>query len=212
MIVIFNGPPGSGKDLCCEYLKTQGYNHIEFKSKLFEDCIEYYNVDKDWFFGGYDRLTKDKPEELLGGLSRREALINISENIIKPKLGSDYYGYVAANKMQIGENYCISDGGFIDELSHIINKFRDDILMIRLYRDNSDFNLDSRRYINFNDFVGECICGHSTNLSELNKQHFDKTINISGGIIHNNGNTEELCNAINTLIKEKNDRQNNNKQ
>lgn len=213
MIVVFNGPPGSGKDEACSYLKNIGFKQIEFKNKLFEDCIKYYNVSSEWFFEGYTREQKEIPEEKLGGLSRRSALIHVSENVIKPNYGNDYYGFMASKEMEEDIDYCISDGGFVEELSHIINKFGDDFLIIRLYRENSNFNLDSRRYINFTELLGEHVCGYkTTNVSELELQSFDKTINVSGGIIHNNGSKAELYKAINAIMKEKNDRQNNNKQ
>ena len=92
MILIFNGPPGSGKDLCCEYLKSKGFEHIEFKNQLYVETIKYFGVDKQWFFDGYTRERKEIKEPLLNGMSRREAMIHVSENVLKPKYGNVYFG------------------------------------------------------------------------------------------------------------------------
>lgn len=208
MILICNGAPGSGKDAICEYLKTKNFKHIEFKEQLFIDTINEFNVDEKWFFEGYTREQKDIPEERLGGKSRRTALIHTSENVYKKKYGNDYYGRQAANKMKPYGSYCISDGGFIEELSHIINKFgKDDILMIRLYRTGSSFEGDSRKYINCANTIDTYICGEKTNTEILETQCFDETVELNNVIIHNNGTLYELYDVIDNIIRKFDERQ-----
>jgi len=148
--IIFNGPPGSGKDEACHFLKTNyGYKHLEIKQQLFVDTVEYYGVDLDWFMSNYNtRLEKERARPELGGISKREALIHVSENIMKPKYGKDYYGYKTAEAMDCVSRYCLSDGGFVEEVLPIINNVgQDNICIVQLYRNGCSFSSDSRNYI-----------------------------------------------------------------
>lgn len=214
MILIFNGPPGSGKDQACLHLKNKGYKHIEFKEQLFKDTIEHFGVTEEWFFSGYDQVTKNLPEEKLGGKSRRQALIHVSENVNKLLYGNDYYGYKAAEKMFIGTDYCISDGGFVEELSHIINKFGgDEIYIVRLYRDGSSYDGDSRKYIKFKSTKGLYICGKKTDTSLYEDQQFPDPVDLNGYVVHNNGSLEHLYESIDDIIiRTHNERKNSKKE
>ena len=213
-ILIFNGPPGSGKDQVCSYLKEKGYTQIEFKEQLFKDTLEHFDVDREWFFSGYDQVTKNLPEEKLGGLSRRQALIHVSEKVNKLLYGSDYYGFKAAQKMSPGIDYCISDGGFVEELSHIINKLGGDgIYIVRLYRDGSDYNGDSRKYIKFRSTKGIYICGNPTDTSIYEDQQFPDPVDLDGYVVHNNGSLEHLYESIDDIIiRTHNERKNSKKE
>lgn len=213
MIIVTNGPPASGKDAACEYLKDRGFVHIEFKEALFEDVINYFDVSKEWFFNGYTREQKNVREEFLGGMSRREALIFVSEEVVKPSLGDGYYGKVASDKMLNGVDYCISDGGFVEELSHIINKFsRDDIVVVRLYRDGSDYNGDSRKYVNCDTIVSEYVLGKKTDTVELDRQCFEDILELDCVVVHNNGTISDLCEALDDIIRTANARKDENRQ
>lgn len=150
MHVIFNGPPGSGKDEACAFLKSNyGYKHLQMKDELFVDTAEYYGVSLEWFMNGYDdRTLKEYPRDELGGVSKRQALIHVSENIMKPKYGKDYYGRKTAEKMDSVSSYCFSDGGFIEEILPVINTIgQDNICIVQLYRTGCSFSSDSRNYI-----------------------------------------------------------------
>lgn len=150
MHVIFNGPPGSGKDEACAFLKSNyGYKHLQMKDELFVDTAEYYGVSLEWFMNGYDdRTLKEYPRDELGGASKRQALIHVSENIMKPKYGKDYYGRKTAEKIDQVSSYCFSDGGFIEEILPVINTVgQDNICIVQLYRTGCSFSSDSRNYI-----------------------------------------------------------------
>jgi hypothetical protein len=149
--IIFNGPPGSGKDEACHFLKVNyGYRHLQFKDQLFIDTAEYFNVSLDWFLSDYDnRSTKEMPVKELNGFSRRAALIHVSEDIVKKKYGKDYYGLKTAEKIDSVSDYCFSDGGFIEEVLPVINTVgQDNICIVQLYRNGCYFSSDSRNYIN----------------------------------------------------------------
>lgn len=151
MYVIFNGPPGSGKDEACHFLKANyGFKHLQLKYQLFIDTAQYYGVSIEWFMNDYnDRTLKELPRDELNGLSKRQALIHVSENVMKPKFGKDYYGQVTAEKVDRVSSYCFSDGGFIEEIIPIINTVgQEKICIVQLYRVGCSFSSDSRNYIN----------------------------------------------------------------
>ena len=151
MNFIFNGPPGSGKDQACHFLKTKyDYKHLQFKDQLFIETAEHFGVSLTWFLSDYsDRNLKEVPRIELGGLSKREALIHVSENVIKPKHGKDYFGVKTAERVDPLLNHCFSDGGFIEEVHPLINRVGpENICIVQLYRDGCSFSADSRNYIN----------------------------------------------------------------
>jgi hypothetical protein len=150
MHLIFNGPPGSGKDEACGFLRVNhGYRHIQFKDQLFIDTTEFFGVSLTWFMKDYDnRELKEKPYEQLNGMSKRQALIHVSENVIKPKYGSDYFGIKAAERIDLASSYCFSDGGFLEEITPVINTVgQDNLCIVQLYRAGCSFHSDSRNYI-----------------------------------------------------------------
>ena len=70
-----------------------------FKYQLFKETIKHFDVDERWFMEGYNnRELKEKKEFALNDMSRREAMIHVSENIIKPKKGLDYFGQSVAER------------------------------------------------------------------------------------------------------------------
>lgn len=201
MIIIFNGPPGTGKDEVCLFLKRNlNFKHIEFKDALFEETCSHFNVSKDWFMTGYsDRSIKERKEGVLGNRSRRDALIHVSEDIIKPNFGKDYFGVKVAEKIKMGVNYCFSDGGFKEEILPIINIVgTKKICLVQLTREGCDFSTDSRRYLNGN-LVEEFVLENKT---IINKSHIlpDK-FSIRTYRIHNNGSVKQLHETIETIYE-----------
>ena len=194
-VIIFNGPPGSGKDAACDFFGNFGFKHLSFKEELFKETIRFFNVSKDWFMKGYeDRNIKEKQVQELevngNILSRREAMIYVSEQYIKPKYGNDYFGLQASKQILPNRDYCFSDGGFVSELIPIINKIGiENIYIVQLTRDGCDFSSDSRRY-----FDGEIIQEYVINKkTEISKTHvLPKKFPIRTYRIHNNGNIEEF--------------------
>lgn len=204
MIIVFNGPPRSGKDQSCHFLVERGFEHLSFKKLLFEKTIEYYGVDEGWFMEGYeDRSVKERKEEKLDNLSRRDAMIFVSEKVYKPKYGSDIFGVECAKNIEVGKDYCFSDGGFSEEIMPIINKCgTENICLVQLTRDGCDFSTDSRRYLNGN-LVEEFVINHKT---PIEKSHIlSEKFAIRTYRIHNNGNVHELYESIERICqKEKN--------
>lgn len=178
LVVLLNGPVNSGKDYIAEALiAALGGVKQEFKEALYEATAQAFGVDLDWFKGqAKGRITKEQasPElwmnreeavklyEYLGKelpsdaeiflASPREALIYTSEIIYKPLHGPDYFGIKASEKMQKGYNY-VADSGFKEEALVQADKFgKDNVLLVRIYRDGCEFSSnDSRGYIDLSD-------------------------------------------------------------
>lgn len=195
MIFLFNGPPGCGKDAAADYFKSLGYKHLSFKYQLFNETIKYFDVNRDWFMEGYnDRSIKEVPSTLLDNMSRREAMIYVSEEVIKPKKGLDYFGNLVADEIDLSKDYAISDGGFIDELIPVINKVgKDNFVLVQLTRERCDYSSDSRRYFQGNVHY-EYVIGHRT---PIDPQYVLKHVfDVKTYRINNNGTLDEFQNTL----------------
>jgi hypothetical protein len=196
MIVIFNGPPGSGKDEAASLFKEVfGFGNLSFKYQLFKETITHFEVDKAWFMEGYDdREVKEKKEFALKEMSRREAMIHVSEDIVKPKNGKDYFGRMVAEEIEDGKSYAIADGGFIEELEPIIEKLgEENIVLVQITREGHDFSTDSRRYFDGKLFK-EYTIGHETPIEK--SFVLDEKFDIKTYRIHNNGSLRNFHNTL----------------
>jgi hypothetical protein len=148
-VVIFNGPPGSGKDLICDMMceNRPHRKHVRFKDHLFKLTMMMYNVDEETFYEIYNnRELKEKPMDIFGGKSIRQAMIFVSEVIMKPHFGKEYFGKITAKSCTKSWNF-ISDGGFNEEILEVASELNNNILVIRLHRAGCDFSNDSRDYL-----------------------------------------------------------------
>jgi hypothetical protein len=209
LIIIFNGPPGTGKDEAANFFEKLGFTHLSFKSALIKETVSFFGVDIDWFMNGYqDRAIKERSEKFLDGMSRREALIYVSEEITKPALGNDIFGICVADEIVDGTNYCVSDGGFVEELLPIINRIgSENIVLVQLTRDGCDYSSDSRRYFNGN-LVKEYTIEFSTPIPQ--NHVLGEKFSIKTYRIHNNGTILQfhsvLQDIFNKEIKEQKER------
>jgi hypothetical protein len=150
MIILFNGPPGSGKDDACELLEKYKFTHLSFKHALYKSVCEFYNVNYDWFMKGYAirDIKENKREQSLGWKTRRQAMIYVAEEHIKPTHGKGYYGRQVANQIDPTKNYCISDLGYVEELEAVVNKVgEENVKVVQIEREGYDFACDRRRYV-----------------------------------------------------------------
>ena len=92
----------------------------------------------------------------LGYYSSREALIHVSENIVKPKQGSDFYGRKLVERIEASsERYIFtSDGGFKDEVTPLLEAGYN-VYIVQLERNGATFENDSRKLLTEDDFKGE---------------------------------------------------------
>jgi hypothetical protein len=150
-VIILNGPPSSGKDTLTdalvEYYNEEGVpaTHARFKTKLYDlvQCV-YTLMDAEM---EYLKIHKEDTSTLLGDISFRQALIKVSEEVIKPNYGQEYFGISAVKSLREGINI-FSDGGFIEEAKCLAEHVgAENIILVRLFRPDTSFSGDSRTHI-----------------------------------------------------------------
>lgn len=162
--VVLNGPPGCGKDTIANMIIDKDnifnlgglyFRKQQFKDVLYEHTAKHFKVDLDKFIHfASDRDLKDSTSLAgLDGRTPRQALIHVSEDIYKPREGSDYFGKVTAARIRelagsLGGyvNVIYPDGGFESEIPPVESEL-DFVIIIRLHRDGFDFSSDSRNYL-----------------------------------------------------------------
>ena len=199
MILIFNGPPGTGKDEAANFFCDRfDFEHLSFKKQLFKETIKYFGVKEDWFMDGYnDRTKKEVREMTLKNHSRRTAMIHTSEEIIKPNKGKDYFGKMVAEEIDVNRNYVISDGGFVEELQPIIDKVgAHNMAIVQLTRQGCSFQNDSRRYFNGKFFgeTNEIVINYETEIED--DFILDMPASILTYRIHNNGTIRDFFQSL----------------
>lgn len=147
VVFIFNSPPNSGKDFACgkmlEHFKNS--QHLMFKEQLYEKAAALAGLDLQLFKPlATDRDTKEVPTKLLSGYSPRQWMIHVSEDLVKPKFGSSFFGKQVAAKITADVVF-ISDGGFYDEILPLTEKHS--VFLVQISREGCSFEGDSRRYI-----------------------------------------------------------------
>ena len=113
----------------------------------------------------------------LGYYSSREALIHVSESVVKPVKGKDYYGKKLVEKIEDSSErfYFVSDSGYFEEASSVADKgYR--VIIAQLMRSGATFEGDSRSLLNKDDFKEYC--------------------NIKFCQIDNNSSLDDLYNSI----------------
>jgi hypothetical protein len=88
-------------------------------------------------------------------LSPREALVYISEIVVKPRWGKDYFGKARVISLQealevnpVNTLYVDGSCAFDEEIEGVINIMgQDNVLLLRIHRDGYTFDGDSRSYI-----------------------------------------------------------------
>ncbi|QJT70592.1 UNVERIFIED_ASMBLY: hypothetical protein SD1_64 [Shigella phage 2019SD1] len=132
------------------------YRYDEFIDLYFDIAFSMLGVYRyDEFIDLYnDREQKEKPQAILQGKSPRQFMIWISEEVMKPAFGEQYFG----NRMveQVHEMYrdlavVISDGGFTEEIKPLI-KAGHEVHICRLHREGFTFDGDSRNYIDLSGY------------------------------------------------------------
>ncbi|AWD92220.1 hypothetical protein HOT14_gp20 [Escherichia phage vB_EcoS_IME347] len=152
-VIILNAPPACGKDtigsIIADMNQIYGVRMLSFKAPMFEIARAILgDANFDYFMFLYnDRLHKEKPDSILNGKSPREFMIWISEAIIKPEFGNDYFGRRMVEAVKSGTAPAIiTDGGFTEETIALIEAGIQ-VHVCRLHRDGFTFEGDSRNYL-----------------------------------------------------------------
>lgn len=153
LILLLNGPAGSGKDTLANALST--FNHAKFATPLYESLRALFRISGTEWLDMYNN-RKEEPSALLGGMSPREAMIWMSEDVCKPKLGTPFFGELLAKRIEAvvaagkrSDRFVVSDSGFVEEALVLVETFgADSVKLINLHRYGHDYKHDSRNYIN----------------------------------------------------------------
>ena len=117
----------------------------------FEIILEDYEIKvMERSFGEVhiDRFQEHLPHLTVCWFSLRQAMIYISELVMRPRFGKNYFGVARAKAIQEGEIAVDSSTGFVDELPPLIARLgQENILLIRVHREGATFEGDSRSYI-----------------------------------------------------------------
>ncbi len=176
-IIILNGPPGCGKGEAQKHLANIHYaKSLSFKTPLINTTKALYGISDRVWDSWYHPTLKEEPREELGGLSCREALIKVSEEIIKPAFGKDFFGkrVVKAIKddgFRQSSAYVIDDGGFDKEIIPLMEEFgRINLHLIEIYREGCSFENDSRNWLPRSLFSQTHVVYNNTSLSEFHNE------------------------------------------
>lgn len=156
-ILLFNGPPGSGKDTAVTVLRELGGidMHMEkFARSVKEGCHGLFNlVNDEGKVLPHDTFeaVKNKPRAEFMGMTPREAYIWYSEDVMKPKFGKDIFGSLTVKRLadqNVTGLVGITDSGFAEEAGRVIQRYgAHNTILVRLHREGHDFTGDSRSYL-----------------------------------------------------------------
>lgn len=162
-IILFNGPPRSGKDTAAQYLYenwesfswSRGIcNFLRMSAPLKRMFAAMTNSELDEFDNNltYDRIKED-PLRFLNGKSYRQWQIECSEVFMKPMYGNDIFGRlfvnaVATHRFRGETTWVVPDCGFDIEAKTLASLLPEyDVFLVQIHRPGKDFTGDSRGYI-----------------------------------------------------------------
>ena len=179
-VIILNSPKDSGKDTIADAIcsKLKSVKHRQFKQKLYECTATLFNWNLDTFrYAAEHRVLKEEPVATLAipsaefhkitaltksnraftiddnynvPISPREALIYVSEIVIKPRFGDRYFGLATAGSTREDKDGSVcSDGGFQEELYPVVDVVgEENVYIVQFTRgDKKDFLGDSRDWL-----------------------------------------------------------------
>lgn len=159
-IIVFNGPPGSGKDTAANIARVALYNEnlhvtaLKMSDPIKEAVHRLYGLFfEPKYYDNHKDGLKDVVHPLLFGLTPRQMYIKLSDMIIA-EWGDAHIGDITANKLHNNKNpvAIFSDSGIIGEWHSIIKWIgAENVLWIELMTTKNGkqltFEGDSRNYI-----------------------------------------------------------------
>lgn len=152
-VIMFNGPPGIGKDTIVDIIKGSTYTCTVSEMIKYE-CDRYYGIQRGSFsYLMSERDIKDKPfyvDKKISDkvLSPRDMLIHYADNIAKPEHGQSVFIDKVVQEA-IGQHcrdVIFTDLGYDYEVDAFA-KYFDKVIIVQLRHPDFNFNNDSREYI-----------------------------------------------------------------
>jgi hypothetical protein len=156
-LILFNGPPRSGKDTAASHIYKSTHGAIMFKmsAPLKQGVRAFFDLT-DAEVRELE-ATKDTPSPLLFNYSYRDVQISLSEHWAKEFFGFHVFGKLAARKLRraVSNVFICSDSGFDYEAKPLIDYIGPaNTLLVRLHRAGKTFDKDSRGHITFGPDAG----------------------------------------------------------
>lgn len=146
-IVILTGAAFSGKDTLGHCLNRHLPDTVltSFKMPLYRRMAEKYDISLSQTINICDAISKDKPSDLLGGLTPRSVLIDISENEFKQDDKLAVAKLVADDMRMIPwyeyQTFIFTGAGYDYEVEYIQQQFPEATMVtIEIVRDYHHYN------------------------------------------------------------------------
>lgn len=156
-LIVLNAPPRAGKDTIARELQSEYMvSTASFKAPMFNIVLAMLGQARyAEFMRIYNSDEKDSARpDFMAGMTCREFMIWVSEDVIKPKFGKRYFGELMAEHLKVlfqtDESCICTDGGFPDEIEALIDAGIE-VKLVRLHREGFDFSNDSRDYIHLSE-------------------------------------------------------------
>jgi hypothetical protein len=168
-LILFNGPPRSGKDTAADRLAHSfGAYSFKFSAPIKAAIRAAFGLCDDEV--EYAESIKSESTALFHGNSYRETQISFSERWMKPTFGIDVFGHLAARHLRSviakdpGKSlYVCSDSGFAEEAEPVVEIFGPgNVLLVHVHRDGCDFAGDSRSFINLGGVYSSSLTNNAT--------------------------------------------------
>lgn len=162
-LILFNGPPRSGKDtavnhLLSKYCAAGNYSRIYgFKfSQPIKDAVKatFALTQEEVQFA---EAHKDEPLDLFFGETYRNVQISFSEDWLKKGFGPNVFGELAKRRVDNAIRldpteehvFLCSDSGFASEAKPLVEYFGpENVTLVHVFAPGKTFAGDSRSYIN----------------------------------------------------------------
>jgi hypothetical protein len=166
-VILFNGPPSSGKDTAARICFTERcgaaykvFDRMSMPIKRAFAATIAAPIDR---WGNVEPHERAKDEVMKGfGVSYRQWQIDFSERFMKPLYGEDIFGklFINRQKQQHPDSVIlVPDCSFDIEFTTLEAHFgRGNVFVIKLYREDCDYRIDSRGYLS----VGQDLPLHTT--------------------------------------------------
>lgn len=170
LVVLFNGPPRSGKDSACEIImkKFPEVHYVYFKEILYGETAKILGLDFNfWAKVCQNGDFKDSPMLVMSAgelMTPRDVLIYLAEKVLKPEYGKDFIARGTAETIsdliqfqreQTNEEAVIvvPDLGFDYEIDTVREMLPNaHVISVAVHRPGFTFEGDSRNYVKHPDF------------------------------------------------------------
>lgn len=161
-IILFNAPPGAGKDTIATHVQTAlsvPSNIVKFAAPLKTVAMHLYcgGDSKKFYEFDNNQEIKSKPHPQFLGSSCRQVQIDISEVYMKKVHGEKVFGHLLVADIERKEKqgievFLVSDSGFRPEAEVLVEEFGpQNVLLVRIHREGKTYQGDSRNYIELED-------------------------------------------------------------